>query len=58
MVFVEMMLPQAGQKLDSYIESIDFAEIVYGLRELHDPNCLWYPLKLCYLTLVRNYIPM
>ena len=54
MVSVEMMLLYAGQKLDSYIVSIDFAETFCGLRELHDPNCMWYPLRWCYLTLVRK----
>ena len=27
-----------GQPLDSYIVSIDSAQILRGLRELHDPN--------------------
>ena len=33
-----MMLPHAGQRVDSYKVSIDDAQILSGLRELHDPN--------------------
>ena len=32
------LFPYAGQKVDSYIVSIDHALIFCGLRELHDPN--------------------
>ena len=45
MVSVEMMVPYAGQKVDSDIVSIDSAQTFCGLRELHDPDCIWYPLK-------------
>ena len=45
MASVEMMLLYAGQQLDSYVASIDSAEIFCGLHELHDPNCIWYPLR-------------
>ena len=38
MVSVDMMLPYAGPKADSYMVSIDSAQIFCGLRELHDPN--------------------
>ena len=38
MVSVEIMLPYAGQKADSYIVSIDSAQILCGLHALHDPN--------------------
>ena len=53
-VSVDMMFPYAAQKLDSYIVSIDSAQIFCGLREQHDPNCIWYPLKWCSLMLVRK----
>ena len=33
-----MMLPYDGQKVDSYVLSIDSAQIFCGLRDLHDPN--------------------
>ena len=42
---IEMMLLCADQKVDFYIVSIDSARIFCGLHELHDPNCIWYPLK-------------
>ena len=45
MLSVEMMLPNAGQKVDSYIVSIDSAQILCGLRELRDTDCIWYPLE-------------
>ena len=38
MVSVEIVLPYAGQKLDSYIVSIGSAQIFCGLHELDDPN--------------------
>ena len=38
MVSVEMMLPYAGQKVDSCIVSIDSTQIFSGLHAPHDPN--------------------
>ena len=34
----EMMLPYAGQKVDSYIVSIDSAQFFSELQALHDPD--------------------
>ena len=44
MVSIEIMLPYAGQKVDSYIVSIDSTHIFCGPRELHDPN--WYMVSV------------
>ena len=44
MVSVEIVIPYARQKVDSYIVSIDDAQTFSGLREIDDPNCIWYPL--------------
>ena len=50
MVSVEIMLPYDGQKVDSYMESIDSAQIFCGLRELHDPNQ--------YMNCIENYVTL